>query len=107
MVNEWKISGFNDVPFIECYLEPTRWEDFEADGRSRDDFEKTISDYAIFVAHPDLYIDLTEESQYHSTEVDWNGFTNDVITEIKRRVGEDVSVKHYSGCHEYEVQRES
>ena len=105
MIADWKKNGFNGVSFVECYMEPAKWEDWESDGRSREEYEAFVEGYAIFVAHPDLYIDHEPSSKYETVEVDWFGFDRELQAEMKRRLGDDITISHYSGCNEYEIQR--
>ena len=105
MVAEWKKNGFNGVQFVECYMEPTLWSDWESDGRSREEYDEFVKGYAIFVAHPDLYLDRDASNSYQSTEIDWFGFDRDLQAEMKRRLGDDIQIQHYGGCNEYEIQR--
>lgn len=85
MVEEWKENGFKGAYFNECRMEPTSWDDWESDGRTREEYEAFVQDYAIFVAdHP---------------------FSDELMQEIIRRLGDDVEIKHYPNCSEYECQR--
>ncbi len=105
MIADWKKNGFNGVYFVECYMEPTKWEHWESDGRSRDEYEAFIESYAIFIAHPDLYDDYGSDNPYQRFETDWFGFDRDLQLEMKRRLGDDIKILHYPNCHEYEIQR--
>lgn len=105
MIADWKKNGFNGVSFVECYMEPTKWEDWESDGRTREEYEAFVEGYAIFVAHPDLYSDHRPSSKYETVEVDWFGFDRELQAEMKRRLGDDITISHYQGCNEYEIQR--
>lgn len=105
MVKEWKKNGFNGVRFIECYMESTRWDDWEGDGRSRSEYDAFVEGYAIFVAHPDLHSYYEPRNEYESVSVSWWDFQRDLLAEIKRRLGDDVEITFHEGCNEYECQR--
>lgn len=106
LVEEWKQHGFNGVSFIECYMEQTKWEDWESDGRTREEFDKFVENYAIFIAHPDLYnIFFEQTNKYESVQIDWSKFEKDIKAEIKRRLGDDIKIKHNRNCHEYEIEK--
>lgn len=106
MIADWKKNGFNGVSFVECYMEPTKWEDWEGDGRTREEYESFIEDYAVFVAHPDLYSDRELSSKYENVEVDWFGFERELKAEMRRRLGDDIMISHFKDCNEYEIQRQ-
>lgn len=107
LVSEWKSKGFNGIRFVECYMQPSRWEDFEADERTREEFDDWRSRYACFVAHPDLYNDFGRRggNPYAKSEIDWFGCYEDLKREIRKRCGDDVQINHRSGCKEFEVER--
>lgn len=104
MISDWKKNGFNGVHFIECYLEPDMWEDWEADGRTREEFEAFCENYACFVAQPAWLIDYEPSNKYKSVRIDLFQFDLDLRDEIKRRLGDDIEITHYRKCGEYEVQ---
>ncbi|TWU67284.1 hypothetical protein V7x_28580 [Crateriforma conspicua] len=105
MIEEWKAKGFNGVRFVECRMEPTAWEDWESDGRSRQEYDEFVEGYAIFIAHPDLYSDYEPANRYELNSIDWDGFAKDLEAEMRRRLGDDIEIEHYPNCHEYEIQR--
>lgn len=106
LIEEWKSKGFNGIRFIDCYMQPTSWEDFESDGKTREEYEQWIQGYACFVAHPDIYDDFGfRGNPYAKTGVDWGQCFSDMIAAIKQRLGDDIDVQHRSGCHEFECFR--
>jgi hypothetical protein len=110
LIAEWKANGFNGVHMVDCYMEPCRWDDWEGDGKTREEFEAFRAGYACFVAAPDLWPGFSsyqDDSPYSKREIDWFGCYDDMIAEIKKRLGDDVVVNHRSGCNEFECQRKA
>jgi hypothetical protein len=109
LLEEWKSNGFNGVNFIEIYKEDVNsLEDFISDGKSEKDYLENEKNYAIFIAHPDLYDDFDRDygCKYKTVEIDWHSMFDDMEKEIKKRVGSDVTINHHPMCHEFEIIRE-
>ena len=101
-------KGFNKVKWLELYNE-TQTEPYEGE-QTQEQFEEHMKNYAIFVAHADLYGEESlssydEENDYRTTEISWGSFERDFTAELQKRLGDDVQIEYRSGCHEWECIR--
>lgn len=106
-IKELKDKGdFKGVRFVELYDETNRKHDL--DEQTKEEFDKSLEDYACFVAHPDLYWDdynSCDSNEYINTITDWGKFQSDFEQELRNRLGDDVIIEHRSPCNEYECIR--
>jgi hypothetical protein len=109
LLKDWREHGFNGVNFIELYKEKVNTlEDFLSDGHSEKDFLENEKNYSIFIAHPDLYEEFERDDscKYRTVEVDWYAMFSDMKKEMKKRMGNDITINHNPTCHEFEIIRE-
>lgn len=104
-VEELNKNGFNGVRFIECRMEPVLWKNWESDGKTREEYEAFVENYAIFIAQPNLSDWYESRHKYESVEIDEFSFRRDLQEELKKRLGDGVSITHYEHTDEYEIQR--
>lgn len=105
-IKELKTKGnFNGVRFVELY-NTTQTEPYEGE-ETQEEFEKRIEGHASFVAHADLYGDdfQDEDTEYNERTVDWGKYETDFENELRKRLGDDVTIEYRSGCNEYECIR--
>jgi hypothetical protein len=106
MLAKWRKEGFNGVRFFECYVEKVNsLEDFLSDGLTKEDHEKFIKDYVVFVAHPQEPLDFDIDNEYTRVRFNKRKFIRDLMKEMTRILGDDIDIVHHEGCQEFEISR--
>jgi hypothetical protein len=101
MVQDWEDNGFEGVDFVQCHACPQSREENE---QTQEEFDKWVENYVVFIAQPDLFVD-EPANRFISHEADLFGFQEALNKEIKRRLGDDITIRYSEGCFEYEVER--
>lgn len=107
MIEEFAKHGFNGVQFEDCRIEPARLDDWLSDGKAPEDHDAFIASYATFILTPDMPMPsrMPGDTRYDRAYFDFDQFDADLLKEMRRRFGEDVTIRFHEGCGEYEIER--
>lgn len=107
MIEHLDANGFNGVWFDDCYMQKQRLDDWISDGKTEAEYQEFIQNNASFILQPDLMMDHAQlDNRYQYVEVDSDRFHADLQDEIYKWLGDDINIKHWPSCSEFEVSRD-
>jgi hypothetical protein len=101
---DFKKNGFRGVRFEYIKDETPRGP--EPDEQDQADHEQWVAGYAIFIAQPEIPNCGCEENEFVSqSEFNYHKFEGELTAHLQAKLGNDVAIKYYEGCYEWECHR--
>ncbi len=105
MLADWRVNGVSGIWFEQLNLSTPRQQDWLDDGYTEQEYREHMRDCVHFVAQP--RVEMPEaENEFQHFVFDERAMLERIQAEIRKWLGDDVTIGYSEGCFEYEVQRQ-